>query len=134
MRRTVTMTDDIKELTIDRSKWLVLKEHRGGGFGALYRNRRMCCLGFLCKANGVRVADMNTVSMPGQLPDSIKAKLQAKLPLYLLEGVDYNDSAWADRAAQINDNNDMTVWGKERALSRHFKKVGIRLKFVGRTG
>lgn len=127
------MKKEIKELVIDRSHWLVKEEHRAtegenAGSAQLHYNGRMCCLGFLVKKAGVSKKAMGFCAMPSDLKD------HSTLPSYLFADTFgcVVDSDWTDKASRINDDQDMTVPQKEKALKEHFKKVGIKLKFVGR--
>lgn len=116
-----------KVVTIARSRWARGKKNRpvksGGELfddeleNALYNPglRTMCCLGFVCRAEGAKVASIKGVGLP-----------------YEADGWSSPDwlDAVANRAAEENDDESITDRERERRLHEIFADTPIRLKFV----
>lgn len=105
----------MKELVIDRGKWLCKKSH---GEARLLNEEsgRMCCLGFAGKELGV--------------------ELSAEMPSGPGWGVPFVNwglaSSFSETAATINDNHKISTEKKEARLKKLFKTVGIKLRFRGK--
>lgn len=111
-----------KKVIIDRSKWLnAYTRFTLGPSFMLDRNGNMCCLGFVCAAEGVRAED---------LLDKITPRYVNKAPYALLY---YGDrESLAETAIEYNDNPQLTTVGRENALKLIFASEGTyELEFVG---
>ena len=91
---------------------------------------KMCCLGFVCRAYGLKQKDMSTVGLPDALTDD----LQEELPSWLQSFTSSDDEHAFDVVrdiAHINDSN-MLRSTKEKLLKPIFAEYGIRLVFRGK--
>jgi hypothetical protein len=133
----------MKELTIDRSKW-VCGNYFGDDSSFLLNPqiKRMCCLGFLCRSLGWKKSEITDLSQPGELlpvtSEYFKTNIKPKAEfLFRVEenppfGV--HDSNWTNQAMRINDDKYITQKEREKTLKALFKEVGWKLKFTGRLG
>lgn len=107
---------NVKVLKISRAKW-----GRGVKGGSLRweDSKLQCCLGFACRAYGLRAKDIQGKGMP----DALKSSMWKILPSWLL-----GDAAGA--LADINDAFDTTDREKESEIKRGFKCQGIKVVFT----
>lgn len=123
-------------LIIDRAKWRIGGEgiHKTGeGNTALLNDEGfMCCLGFRCEQMGIPKKDLLGAVTPDSLselydiPDLIE-----KVGSY--DGYDaYDDTPFTQEAVNINDNTDLSPEEREKAITKHFKKIGVIVEFKGR--
>lgn len=112
------MKTDKKVVTIVRSKWArgEYSSPASQGESNSLRNNdgTQCCLGFVCRALGTKVADMKTIMFPSGLADVV--------PEWL------NDIE--DNAALVNDDRNITGREREKQLHALFANTPIALKFV----
>jgi hypothetical protein len=125
MSKTTTkiFTKKPKELVISRKKHL-----RGNGGGKL-RNHAgaMCCLGFLARACGIPAKDLVGKDLPSDLSDSDLKNSPVYASLTLRFG---DDNSFANEAARINDDEDISRTEREKRLIKLFKnEPQIKLKF-----
>lgn len=127
------MAKDFTELVIDRKRWL-----RGEEKSALVRkfDKKMCCLGFLGRACGIRRKDMVAVARPERLNSSSDIK---KWPAWLVSFIEM--PAWQDadyfdtgrlgqQLMSLNDNQEISDKMREYKLKRKFKSVGLEVEFI----
>lgn len=102
------------EFTVKERKWL-----RGGDNGTLLSNTgQMCCLGFLCKAAGVK----NYQLADGEVPSDISYYLEE-------DGItlpNFNE----DACTNINDRTGTPLKERKALLTAEFAKTGIKINFV----
>ena len=104
------------EYVIDRKKWL-----RGEDQSMMLDDKgKMCCLGQICKQSGVE----NMLNL--DYPDNCESK---NVPKFLLDSYGH-DSLLAIKAAEINDEYDLTDTEREKLLIELFKKEKISIKFI----
>lgn len=110
----------MKKVIINRKRW---------GKSSLRRNdnHKQCCLGFVCVSYQVEPANMVGIVMPCFLPKQD----QDLLPKWL-KGNNQNKNTDVVKAAEINDNNDISWADKEKRLKPIFRKHGIQLIFRGK--
>lgn len=117
----------ITELVIDRKLWMrgyryrnfqtkLLSVHKKKADGEQY----MCCLGQLCLAMGMKEEDIEGISLPEKINQTI-------------EGMDWwNDNGdFAQKAIPVNDHKDLSDSEREVELIPVFQEVGITLSFTG---
>jgi len=116
------MARKVKEFTVDRATWL---RGEGSAQSSLLREQdgKMCCLGFLCLAQGVQRRCL--LNLP--VPDMLSAASQKHLPAFLVKP---KDATMGD-IMPTNDNRSQTDKKRERHLKRLFKRQGVAIKFVG---
>lgn len=92
----------------------------------------MCCLGHVCHNAGFG----KDLLLGKDFPENVIAGQDVFLDIPDLTRVgDYGsvrDSDFADKAAKINDDSDLSPKERERDLTVVFKEYGMKLKFVGR--
>lgn len=112
---------EVTELVIDRARWGV-----GSEGGSLYDSdtRKMCCLGFLARACGSRVSDIDGLGYPPRetVPDYFASKS---------DDVNSDPEVGAFQAARVNDNETVTSREREKKIKEIFSARGIKVKFVG---
>ena len=113
----------MKRIVITRNKWGMASLHRSD-------NHKRCCLGFACLAYGIDETPLENLGFPDNLPDN----LQKKLPKWLRKANEVKDvrNNDVDLAAQINDDDALTLAEKEEKLKPIFKKHNIQLIFRGK--
>lgn len=120
-------------LIIDRAKW---RTGAGGNFltgkgNTLLLNDEgfMCCLGFRCHQMGIPKNDLLGICTPGSfslssrydIPDLIEEKPWG-----------WDNSSFVEDAVKINDDMFLTPEQREKAITEHFKKIGVTVEFKGR--
>jgi len=122
---------EIKSLTISTRKWL------HGGRRGPYRaalldldTQRMCCLGFLGIACGLKPDDILNVGTPACV-DTKHKKIWPKAA----RPRGGNNTAWVKAAIRINDGESeikgkLSLEQRKRALRKHFRSIGIALRFT----
>lgn len=126
-------------LIIDRAKWRTggisyLNLNYTGEGSTLLLNEEgfMCCLGFRCHQMGVPEEDLLGSPTPDSLselydiPDLIE-----KVGLFCDFSV-YRDTRFTQDAVNINDNTGLSSKEREKAITKHFKKIGVTVEFKGR--
>lgn len=111
----------LTEFSIDRAKW---------GSGALLRDGRMCCLGFMSKACGVPDDMLEGRLFPGYkwpVPEAFKPSAPRPTDV---PNTDRARGAAVD-ASNINDDKGIDWPDKEVQLIKLFKEHGITLSFYG---
>lgn len=132
------MTKRVKKLykvTIDRSKWRTGDEGQfatGKGPTQLRNTQGFkCCLGFICRTIQPRTKITNC-SYPYTTGVAVPLLTEPN-PDY--KGLEYEyaflHSDLSREAAAINDNEELTLRQKEKALKALFKDTPIALEFVG---
>jgi hypothetical protein len=131
------------DLVIDRAKW-----GRGQGNGALLRDGKMCCLGFLARECGLGAKTISGVGVPSDFSrcdddgngvprkvrrhqevwNAVLGKIKPRLPF-----TDARAKATdvEDVLVMINDEAAMTDARRERLLTKEFAKIGVKVTFVG---
>lgn len=108
-------------VTVRRSQWL-----RGSNDSKLYRSsdRRMCCLGFACKAAGLSTGDILNKRTPNDIQHHLPKTLEK-----LADGENTNVCLYL---MDINDERDVSAAKRESQLKKLGKTAGLRFKFVGK--
>lgn len=119
---------DIKEFTIDRSRW-----YRGNGPDGsqlLLPGGSRCCLGFLGQACGVELEALYEVPLPvtrqvsgGRGSDEWPPWLFDRMP-------DLLTREWRDKLAGINDATHLIDAEREQLLTEIFAAHGVTVRFV----
>lgn len=112
------------KLIIDRSRW-ARGDNGNGTYLSSPHNDKMCCLGFLGKACGIR-------KIKGQ--ESPEMVSSTKWPKWLVrngENVNISTNTVAcSRLMEVNDNSYILELVREKKLTKEFAKHGIEVKFV----
>jgi hypothetical protein len=122
-------------LVIDRAKWRtgghssLNPSHTGKGSTLLLNDEGyMCCLGFRCHQMGIPKQDLLGECTPEGLCE-----------LYTIPDLIYSDDGdiWADTsftndAIGINDDSELSIKEREKAITEHFKKIDVIVEFKGR--
>ena len=119
----------MKEYIIDRSKWVCggKKYSKQLGMPQLLNDQgRMCCLGQICKADGVDEVDMFGVGSPNK-------SMSASTWMHE-EDADFGSmpTKEAVKMMRANDDNSLNQPQREKKLKELAGTVGIKLKFKGR--
>jgi hypothetical protein len=126
-----------KTLIIDRSKWRTggdeeSKNRTGKGKTKLLNGYgSMCCLGFDAKRCGIPLKNLLGVAQP----EGIIKKYVCKIPhLIKSDGLFETDvnTKFAERAMDINDDDYLTPKDRELRIKKHFKTIGINVKFINK--
>ncbi len=110
----------IKEFTIDRRKW-----YRGKGYyesKLVKANGHKCCLGFYGKALGAK--GMLNQKAPSLLDDAEKSKFFG-----LISGEGTNNKRCL-KLMLANDNRHISNTARERIITKEFKQIGVKVKFI----
>ena len=107
-----------KTIEISLSKW------KRGAIGEGYTKLLnpygwQCCLGFMCRAYGLRIQDIKDVGFP----DKVKDRLE-RLPAFM------RTRAWNSTIASINDRLLISDSARQKKLKAEFLKKGIIIVFV----
>ena len=117
----------IKTYEIDRSKWVCGGGKYASRLGSTHMLNdigRMCCLGQICKAEGVAYG-----ALLGQKnPDTVASKSNNVPEFLYCEGM--TDLTY--RAVGLNDDTGLTQKEREKRLKALFKAHDIKLTFKGR--
>lgn len=115
-------------LIIDRAKWRTGGEgiHKTGEGNTVLLNDEgyMCCLGFRCEQMGIPEKLLLNVGMPSGLYNSYD------IP-DLINELGKN-SEFAVQAVKINDDGEPSPKEREKAITKHFKTIGVTVEFKGR--
>ena len=118
-------------LIIDRAKWraggnpILNPNYTGEGSTQLLNDQGyMCCLGFRCHQMGIPKKLLLNVGMPLGLYNSYD------IP-DLINELGRN-SEFAVQAVRINDDSSLSPEEREKAITKHFKKIGVIVEFKGR--
>jgi hypothetical protein len=115
------------KLTIDRQKW-----GRGASGGSLLElnSGKMCCLGFLGLACGLKEDQIKAKAMPHEVKEApTKNKTKWKSMIAKDDCGTFGNSSLASKLANINDAQGTTDKQKEQAIKRQFKKIDIDVTF-----
>jgi hypothetical protein len=129
------MSEKIK-VTIDRARWRTgINSTNATGTGdteLLNQEGYMCCLGFICKAVGIRDAAISGVSTPLNvcLADKEAEKKIGSL-VQLGPWRTLVNSGLSRDAMHINDYRDTTPDQKEEKLLELFKDSEFEIEFTG---
>lgn len=115
-------------IVVDRSRW-----GRGskGGYLVRSRDRKRCCLGFACNQTGVPIEAMIGEGMPYDLRDLFLDQLVKAGLLDLHPNLGVHNSAFAKRAAEINDSIALGRREREQRLMDLAKEFGHEFVFEG---
>lgn len=121
--------NDLLQVTVEREKWyrgkgahgsyLVIPEIEGSTDAG-----KMCCLGFAGKAAGLTVEEMVGITTPGRIKDGVPTSLHAL--------VEYggDDSRFALRLMDLNDDHEMDDSARQAAITEVGVEAGIAFTFV----
>jgi hypothetical protein len=145
----------MQKVTIERSKWA-----RGGGEHVCnnllneflrpedaqpepFQNGSMCCLGFLCRALGATAPQIKNKPMAAEAVNEMGVDFRKDLAESLAPLVEinptynkyagrivYTNSAFAEGAASINDDDAKNGMQREDELTQLFAQNGFELTFV----
>jgi hypothetical protein len=112
----------MKKFVIDRSKWL---RGEGSDYSFLLRaDKKMCCLGQICKQQGIPLKEMIQVTSPANMLLLFQNKVR-----FLTDN--YNHTDLAVKAMKINDSKEIDDVARESHLVKLFQDNNIALEFVG---
>lgn len=126
---------DPEEFTVDRSKWCRGNKKLDSVTERsclLTKDGNMCCLGFEAKAAGFTKKELFDKSTPLSLivnDGTIEWDTALIKKQYLLN---YN-SKICEKIMTVNDNVKITDPQRESELKILFAKIGMKVKFTGRT-
>ena len=112
------------KVIVRRAQWL-----RGNdATSMLYRpsDRRMCCLGFACKAAGLKTKEISGEAFP----NNVMAPLPKPLKRLVTSGG--NTSGICDELVAINDDNTISTKEREAKLKQVGKHAGLDFRFTGK--
>lgn len=116
----------MKTVYVVRDKWL-----RGDSGTNSYLIRRedkkMCCLGFVCRAAKLKVKDLLDVSEPNMI-DKTRVKLRWELPewaMWLVEKPEIVGLMMTE-----NDSEGISEFEREQRLIKLFAEVDVELEFI----
>jgi len=121
----------MKEYTIDRSKWVCGGKKYSKKLGMpqlLNAQGRMCCLGQICKAEGISDDKLEDYVDPGNL----NLFGGANPPIWMLDDDSLDDSRLAKKMMRVNDDCMINQPQREKKLKELAATAGVRLKFKGR--
>jgi hypothetical protein len=126
VKKVTPKAKKLTALVIDRKMWWRGHSDNSALVMNYYETNKMCCLGFLGKACGIKVGDMAGIVTPH---DSEQTYVWKKWPAWV--NVEVGDSPWVKTAVKINDNEKCTEALREKKLITHFAKNGVKLSFKG---
>jgi hypothetical protein len=133
------MTEKIK-VTIDRAKWRTGRNSTNatgkGKTMLLNPDGYMCCLGFCCKAAGVKSEDLLGVLTPERLSSARKIDISnTGLTVPSISSISNKSipvsSRLASHAIRINDHVYSTPALKEQQILEVFKNSNFEIEFTG---
>lgn len=120
-------------VVIDRARWLTGDWLKGGPAreSVLYdsKSKRMCCLGFACRAAHLPVLSIADLSTPSEVW-SQPSSLQGLIRVGLNDSI--NDSRVADDLMRVNDSGRYTSKKREARIKALGKKANLNFVFKGR--
>jgi hypothetical protein len=119
----------LKTLVIDRKKW-----YRGKGPASsalLTESKKMCCLGFLGRAEGLKPKDIRGITTPSDsdLPKELLTPSFKKLVEYHHSDLPF-DNELCKKLTKLNDKEDISDKERESKLRPLFRKLKYKLKFI----
>lgn len=119
-------TSKKRKYIIDRSRWVSgsSADNNKVGLGrSMLRNKEgfMCCLGFICKARGIKYL---YEEMPARLDREIKDLTEKSY-----DG--YSNTVLSLKAAKINDSPELSPEEREEQIIDLFSEHGIEIEFRG---
>ena len=125
----------MKEYTIDRSKWVCGGKRFSEKLGLpkmLNEEGRMCCLGQICKAEGVSESELRSTGSPWTLNYDYGSK---DIPDWMFNNrMRIQHSTIANKMMRVNDDFFLNQKKREKRLKELALKVDIKLKFTGKLG
>jgi hypothetical protein len=116
----------METLTIKRKKWL---HGEGTSDSGLLRESdgKMCCLGFLARQRGAR----NKYILGVRTPCELTSRGHQQLKNLVVDAYDEKHTKIGDKLMERNDEEYMTDAKREKLLTTLFKRIKVRVKFVG---
>lgn len=101
------------------------------GKGLLLYDGKLCCLGHICHAFGIPLAQLDRVGCLWQLPQRYWGNLPEGLRPYRDSSREEHSSALEAEIMRINDDANLSTEDREFHLSLLAASVGIELIFEG---
>ena len=132
---------DVKSFVVDRETW-----YRGKGAGKsclLNTNGKLCCLGFYARSCGVEDRLMRNIGDPNNLVEMLDGEktifdikvnhVNRKANVLWETKLVHNkkNSDICNKLMTVNDSETFDTFEREKKLTALFKKIGIKVKFVG---
>ena len=110
------------KLTINRKRWL-----RGDGSSMLLRSadKKMCCLGFYCRAVGFKPREIRDLGTPRWLVKKWDARLKGLVSKRVA------NTAVCTELMRENDAIEVEEPFREKRIAALFKRIGVEVRFVG---
>lgn len=126
---------NVTEFTVLRKNWW---RGKGTKSSALRKtNDKQCCLGFYCRATGVKAKDIVNVKLPENLLKNKGFRIDNPPPfknlveVNIYKGVNiWQGTALCNEIAITNDNPNIMEKTREKILIKLFKTAGISVKFI----
>ena len=117
---------------IDRSKWVCGDYESLGGSMLLNNQGRMCCLGQVCKQEGVDDSLMEGRPSPESLNDDTK-RMNGEIGWLVVDNLGYQvDSDITFKMMKVNDSKDISQTERELELTRLAATAGHEMVFEGK--
>ena len=117
----------VKVLKINRDKWLTgecTRYHLESDSCLLSKTGRMCCLGFYMIQAGYKPSTIKGKGAPHEI-----ASTKYRLP-ELIDGCDNAEET--NELIGINDNEEISREVREKRITKGFKSIGVKVRFVGK--
>ena len=110
------MAKKILRVVVKASRWY---RGRGSCGSALRREQdgKQCCLGFACRASGLRAREIEGEGMPRDLCDERRPDWAS-------------NPAVVDRLAKVNDNDDISDTERKTQIRTLGRTIGLQFVFV----
>jgi len=119
------------KLKISRKHWLRGNDPRGVLFDST--SRKMCCLGFYGRAQGLRIGDIINLETPAfvvQDASDKKTAEKAEKAFSKLLTPEGQDTELCTQLVSVNDNAHLTEDERESKIHELFSKIGVDVMFV----
>lgn len=125
----------LKELVISRAGWLRGGTLKPGQTSELLSrvDGRMCCLGFLGRACGLRKSEIEDLGLPSAVAHSVITKWPSEFVEVIEEegvGVGAVNTSLCVGLSNINDSSLTNDRQKEKKIKDLFSMAGWKVKFV----
>src|SRR5258707_2993915 len=119
-------------VTVRRRQWLrATSKNEGKLYSFLLQPRsngnKMCCLGFACRAAGLKAYQIRGETVPDGL---FEERADFPVSLQKLINRDTGNSRTCCALMAANDNHDIGARTREARVKKLGKKVGINFRFV----
>jgi hypothetical protein len=132
--KTKSNIESPESFRVNRGNWVMGEfDKQLGKARMLNRRGNMCCLGFYSYACGVGAEHLRDRADPDEVVHGSQRKVFPfeELPYLTKDGTAHGTQLSFD-AVTINDDEKLTLRGREEKLTKLFDKHGIGIEFVGK--